>query len=141
MLTPLAENLWDYNAPLSVLGMALGHRMTVARLRDGSLWLHSRVIRRMAREIARSRPAPGGRARSCRVIGSPSGGKPGRGGASRRRGGPSIRRAWTKGEESHSFGGVFLQKIGQAAELLRLLEVPLVFPQVREEREIENPDV
>ncbi len=41
MLTPLADDLWDYNAPLSVLGMAIGHRMTVARLRDGSLWLHS----------------------------------------------------------------------------------------------------
>lgn len=41
MLTPLADNLWEYNAPLTVLGMALGHRLTVARLRDGSLWLHS----------------------------------------------------------------------------------------------------
>jgi hypothetical protein len=43
VLTPLADNLWDYDAPLRVLGMALGHRMTVARLRDGSLWVHSPV--------------------------------------------------------------------------------------------------
>ncbi|MCX6954070.1 MAG: DUF4336 domain-containing protein, partial [Verrucomicrobia bacterium] len=43
MLTLLAENLWDLNAPMNVLGMALGHRLTVARLPDGSLWLHSPV--------------------------------------------------------------------------------------------------
>lgn len=43
MLSPLADNLWDYNAPMSILGMALGHRMTAARLRDGSLWIHSPV--------------------------------------------------------------------------------------------------
>lgn len=43
MLTPLAENLWEIDAPLTVLGMALGHRMTVARLPDGSLWIHSPV--------------------------------------------------------------------------------------------------
>jgi hypothetical protein len=41
MLQPLAAELWDYDAPLSVLGMALGHRMTVARLPGGELWLHS----------------------------------------------------------------------------------------------------
>lgn len=28
---------------MTVFGMALGHRMTVARLPDGSLWLHSPV--------------------------------------------------------------------------------------------------
>ena len=41
MLTPLADNLWDYNAPLTILGMQLGHRMTAARLADGTLWIHS----------------------------------------------------------------------------------------------------
>jgi hypothetical protein len=40
-LTPIAEELWEYNAPLSVLGMPIGHRMTVARLPDQSLWVHS----------------------------------------------------------------------------------------------------
>ena len=43
MLTQLAPELWELDAPLTVLGMALGHRMTVARLSDGSLWLHSPV--------------------------------------------------------------------------------------------------
>lgn len=41
MLQPLAPDLWEHDAPLSVLGMALGHRMTVARLPGGELWLHS----------------------------------------------------------------------------------------------------
>jgi hypothetical protein len=43
MLRPLAENLWDLDAPMSILGMALGHRMTIVRLPDGTLWLHSPV--------------------------------------------------------------------------------------------------
>lgn len=43
MLSPFAENLWELDAPLSVFGMSLGHRMTVARLTDGSLWIHSPV--------------------------------------------------------------------------------------------------
>jgi hypothetical protein len=43
MLAPLAPHLWELNAPLSILGMALGHRMTVVRLPDGGLWLHSPV--------------------------------------------------------------------------------------------------
>ncbi|MSU22738.1 MAG: DUF4336 domain-containing protein [Opitutus sp.] len=43
MLTPLAPDLWELDAPLTVLGMALGHRMTVARLSDHSLWIHSPV--------------------------------------------------------------------------------------------------
>lgn len=43
MLTPLAPDLWEYNAPMTVLGMAIGHRLTVVRLADGSLWLHSPV--------------------------------------------------------------------------------------------------
>ncbi|MBI5767920.1 MAG: DUF4336 domain-containing protein [Verrucomicrobia bacterium] len=43
MLAPLAPDLWELDAPLTVLGMSLGHRMTVARLADGSLWVHSPV--------------------------------------------------------------------------------------------------
>lgn len=43
LLQPLAPELWHLNAPLSIVGMAIGHRMTGARLRDGSLWLHSPV--------------------------------------------------------------------------------------------------
>jgi hypothetical protein len=43
MLAALAPDLWEIDAPLTVLGMALGHRMTVARLGDGTLWLHSPV--------------------------------------------------------------------------------------------------
>lgn len=41
MLSPLAADLWEYDAPMTVLGMALRHRMTIAKLPDGSLWLHS----------------------------------------------------------------------------------------------------
>ncbi len=41
MLTPLAPDLWDYNEPLRVFGMALGHRMTVVRLPSGKTWVHS----------------------------------------------------------------------------------------------------
>lgn len=43
MLNPLGPGIWDLNAPLTVFGMGLGHRMTVVRLADGSLWLHSPV--------------------------------------------------------------------------------------------------
>ena len=43
MLTPLSQNLWELDAPLTVLGMTLGHRMTVARLPDTTLWIHSPV--------------------------------------------------------------------------------------------------
>ncbi len=42
-LNPLAPALWDLDAPLSVFGMALGHRMTVVKSPDGKLWLHSPV--------------------------------------------------------------------------------------------------
>src|SRR4051812_29303398 len=42
-LNQIASGLWEYNAPLSVFGMAIGHRMTVAQLRDGSLWIHSPI--------------------------------------------------------------------------------------------------
>lgn len=43
MLTPVAPALWAVNAPLSVFGMDLGHRMTVVRLPDTTLWVHSPV--------------------------------------------------------------------------------------------------
>lgn len=43
MLTPVAPGLWAVNAPLSVLGMSLGHRMTVVHLPDNTLWLHSPI--------------------------------------------------------------------------------------------------
>lgn len=42
-LAPLAPDLWEMNAPLSVAGMQLGHRMTVAHFADGTLWIHSPV--------------------------------------------------------------------------------------------------
>ena len=42
-LKTLGSGLWELNAPLSIAGMQLGHRMTVARLTDGTLWIHSPV--------------------------------------------------------------------------------------------------
>lgn len=42
-LSPLADGLWELDAPLTVFGMSIGHRMTVARLPDGTLWVHSPV--------------------------------------------------------------------------------------------------
>lgn len=39
----LAEDLWVVERPLRFFGLAIGTRMTVVRLRDGSLWLHSPV--------------------------------------------------------------------------------------------------
>lgn len=39
----LAEDLWVVERPLRFLGLELGTRMTVVRLRDGSLFLHSPV--------------------------------------------------------------------------------------------------
>jgi len=41
LLTSFAPDIWEYNAPLTVIGIAMGHRMTVARLADGALWVHS----------------------------------------------------------------------------------------------------
>lgn len=39
---PVAEDIWIVDSgPLHVLGLALPVRMTVIRLRDGGLWLHS----------------------------------------------------------------------------------------------------
>ena len=54
-LSPLAPDLWELDAPLSVLGMHLGHRMTVVRLRDGTLWVHSPVAHssELSAELAR----------------------------------------------------------------------------------------
>lgn len=42
-MSPLAPELWELNAPMAVGGMHLGHRMTIARLPNGTLWLHSPV--------------------------------------------------------------------------------------------------
>jgi len=39
----LAEDLWVVERPLRFAGLALGARMTIVRLRDGSLFLHSPV--------------------------------------------------------------------------------------------------
>lgn len=43
MLRPLATDLWVAEAPLSVFGAEIGARMTVVRLDDGTLWLHSPI--------------------------------------------------------------------------------------------------
>jgi hypothetical protein len=58
VLHELHAGLWEFNAPMAVLGLPLGHRMTVARLSDGSLWLHSPVAysAELAAELARLGP-------------------------------------------------------------------------------------
>ncbi len=38
-----AAGIWCLDSPLTVLGMPLGHRMTVIRLSSGDLWVHSPV--------------------------------------------------------------------------------------------------
>lgn len=43
MLRKLAEDLWVVDRPLSVAGVELGARMTIVRLPDGALFLHSPV--------------------------------------------------------------------------------------------------
>jgi hypothetical protein len=43
MLTALDDNLWEAEFPLRVAGVQLGHRMTVIRLADRQLMLHSPV--------------------------------------------------------------------------------------------------
>ena len=43
MLKQHAEGLWTLEHPARLLGLDLGIRMTVIRLRDGGLWLHSPV--------------------------------------------------------------------------------------------------
>ena len=42
-LERLADNLWVSAAPLAMLGVQVGTRMTIVRLSDRSLWLHSPV--------------------------------------------------------------------------------------------------
>jgi hypothetical protein len=41
MLTPLTDNVWEINQPLSLAGVEIGHRMTVIRLGGGDLLVHS----------------------------------------------------------------------------------------------------
>lgn len=41
MLQQLAPDLWVLDEPRTMLGIEIGARMTVVRLRNGSLWLHS----------------------------------------------------------------------------------------------------
>lgn len=43
VLTQVATDLWVEAAPLSLMGLQLGTRMTVARLKGGGLWLHSAI--------------------------------------------------------------------------------------------------
>ena len=43
MLTAIDENVWEAEHPLSLAGVQLGHRMTVIRLADNELLLHSPV--------------------------------------------------------------------------------------------------
>lgn len=43
MLTALADDLWVCSQPLRFYGIEVGTRMTVVRLADGGLWLHSPV--------------------------------------------------------------------------------------------------
>ena len=42
-LERLADTLWVSAAPLAMLGVQVGTRMTLVRLSDRSLWLHSPV--------------------------------------------------------------------------------------------------
>lgn len=42
-LSPIAENLWHIQRRFSILGVPASSRMTVVRLADGGLWLHSPV--------------------------------------------------------------------------------------------------
>ncbi len=39
----LGQDIWELNRPFGALGIELGHRMTVVRLTDGTLWVHSPV--------------------------------------------------------------------------------------------------
>jgi len=53
MLRALDEDLWVAEAPLRIAGIEVGMRMTVVRLPDGGLWLHSPLSRGegLAREV------------------------------------------------------------------------------------------
>lgn len=43
MLRPLADGLWIVDQPFSFFGARIGVRMTIIRLEDGRLWIHSPV--------------------------------------------------------------------------------------------------
>jgi hypothetical protein len=43
MLNQVHDNLWELEGPLKAAGLRVGHRMTVARLESGELWVHSPV--------------------------------------------------------------------------------------------------
>ncbi len=43
ILNPIAETLWELSRPVKLPGLRVGHRMTVARLQTGELWVHSPV--------------------------------------------------------------------------------------------------
>jgi Domain of unknown function (DUF4336) len=43
MLNRLHDSLWEMERPLKAPGLRVGHRMTVARLASGDLWVHSPV--------------------------------------------------------------------------------------------------
>jgi hypothetical protein len=42
-LRQLADNLWETSRPVKVPGLRIDHRMTVARLASGELWIHSPI--------------------------------------------------------------------------------------------------
>lgn len=41
MLNLIAQNFWEYNHPLKLAGLDIGHRMTVVRLKKNELFIHS----------------------------------------------------------------------------------------------------
>ena len=43
MLTPLHSDLWVHAVPYRSMGMWIGRQLVVARLPDGSLWVHSPI--------------------------------------------------------------------------------------------------
>ena len=43
MAREIGDEIWVFDRPLSVIGLKIGTRMTVSRLEDGSLFLHSPV--------------------------------------------------------------------------------------------------
>jgi hypothetical protein len=43
MLAPITDGLWSITRPLRFLGLETGTRMTIVRLSDGRLWVHSPV--------------------------------------------------------------------------------------------------
>jgi hypothetical protein len=57
-LVPLVPEVWTATVPFTVLQMPIGHRMTVVRLADGGLWLHSPIAHTpdLVRELRRLGP-------------------------------------------------------------------------------------